>query len=147
MPVKTKKGKKSPPVSGASCAICDNEVASEEIVKCIECKKTARRYCAGVPIDEMASYSGCYTCTSCVKKLHEKELTDMKACIASLRAEIAELCTAFQEVEAAVAAKDSEAQSVGGAQLEGFSAYKMCFPLTHDVTKDQPVSTVMLCVL
>ena len=62
MPVKTKKGKKSPPVSGASCAICDNEVASEEIAKCIECKKTAHRYCAGVPIDEMASDSGCYTC-------------------------------------------------------------------------------------
>ena len=41
MPVKTKKGKKSPPVSGTSCAICDNEVASEEIAKCIECKKTA----------------------------------------------------------------------------------------------------------
>ena len=85
MPVKTRKGR-SPPVSGASCAICDNEVASEEIVKCIECKKTAHRYCAGVPIDEMVSDSGCYTGTSCVKKLHEKELTNMKACIASLRA-------------------------------------------------------------
>ena len=39
MPVKTKKGERSPLVSGASCAICDNEVASEEIAKCIECKK------------------------------------------------------------------------------------------------------------
>ena len=119
-PVKTKKGKKSPPVSVCKLC-CDNEVASEEIVKCIECKKTAHRYCAGVPIDEMASDSGCYTCTSCVKKLHEKELTDMKACIASLRAEIAELRTAVLEVEAAVAAKDSEAWSVGDAQLEGWS--------------------------
>ena len=45
----------------------------------------------------------------------------MKACIASLRAEIAELRTAFQEVEAAVAAKDSEARSVSGAHLEGWS--------------------------
>ena len=43
----------------------------------------------------------------------------MKACIASLRAEIAELRTAFQEVEAAVSAKDSEAWSVGGAHLHG----------------------------
>lgn len=117
MPIKTKKEKKSPPVSGASCAICDNEVTSEEI----ECKKTPHRYCAGVPIDEMASDSGCYTCTSCIKKLHEKELTDMKACISPFCAEIAELRTAFQEVEAAVAMKDSDAWSVGGAHLEGWS--------------------------
>ena len=45
----------------------------------------------------------------------------MKACIASLRAEITELRTALQEVEAAVAAKDSEARTVGGAHLEGWS--------------------------
>ena len=45
----------------------------------------------------------------------------MKACIASLCAEIVELHTALQEVETAVAAKDSEARSVGSAHLEGWS--------------------------
>ena len=67
MPRKTKKGKKSPPMPGTSCAICDNEVAPEDIAKCSECEKTSHRYCAGVPIEEMASDSDCYTCTSCVK--------------------------------------------------------------------------------
>ena len=44
----------------------------------------------------------------------------MKACIASLRAEITELRTALQEVEAAVTAKDSEARTVGDSHLEGW---------------------------
>ena len=68
----------------------------------------------------MANDSGSYTCISCIKKLHKKELADMKACIASPLAEITELRTALQEVEGAVATKDCEAWTVVcGAQLEG----------------------------
>ena len=64
---------------------------------CVECKKSAHRYCAGVPMDEFESADGSYMCLSCLKKLHESKMADMSDCIETLKAEIVELREALKE--------------------------------------------------
>ena len=49
----------------------------DEVATCLECKKSAHRYCAGVPMDEFNSADGSYTCLSCLKKLQKSQLADM----------------------------------------------------------------------
>ena len=85
--------------SGVSCAICAAGVPQGDAARCIECKKTAHRYCAGVPLEEFESKGGSYTCLSCLKKLHEAKMADMKDYIVSLKAEIVELRVALDQVK------------------------------------------------
>ena len=97
MPPKKKapKGKRSAPK--VCCALCSNEVEKDEVATCIECKMSAHRYCAGVPLDEFESTDGSYTCLSCLKKLHESKMADMSDCITALKTEIVELREALKE--------------------------------------------------
>ena len=96
MPPKKKTPKGKPPALEVCCAICSNEVEKDEVATCVECKKSAHRYCAGVPIDEFESADGSYTCLSCLKKLHESKMADMSDCILTLKAEIVELREALK---------------------------------------------------
>ena len=98
MPPKKKapKGKQSAPK--VCCALCSNEVEKDEVATCVECKRSAHRYCTGMPLDEFESTAGSYTCLSCLKKLHESKMADMSDCITALKAEIVELREALKEV-------------------------------------------------
>ena len=79
------------------CAVCSNEVEKGEVATCVECKRSAHRCLAGVPLDEFERADGSYTCLSCLKKLHESEMADMSDCIMALKAEIVELREALKE--------------------------------------------------
>ena len=101
--------------SKVCCAMCLDDVKADDMVTCIECKKMAHRYCAGVPMDEFKSTAGTYTCLSCLKKLHETKMVDMWDCITALRTEVAELRTALTEALAQKAKKASELLRDAGA--------------------------------
>ena len=97
MPPKKKVPKGKPSAPKMCCALCSNEVETDEVATCVECKRSAHRYCAGVPLDEFESAGGSYTCLSCLKRLHETEMADMSDCITALEAEIVELREALKE--------------------------------------------------
>ena len=101
--------------SKVCCAVCLDDVKADDMATCIECKKMAHRYCAGVPMDEFKSTAGTYTCLSCLKKLHETKMVDMWDCITALRTEVAELRTALTEALAQKAQKASESLRDAGA--------------------------------
>lgn len=100
-----KKGTASQSTSKVCCAVCLDDVKTDDMATCTECKKMAHRYCAGVPMDEFKAADGTYTCLSCLKKLHETKMVDMWDCITALRTEVAELRTALTEALAQKASK------------------------------------------
>ena len=67
------------------CTLCSNEVEKDELAMCVECKRSAHRYCAGVPLDKFECADSSYTCLSCFKKLYESKTADMSDCITTLK--------------------------------------------------------------
>ena len=59
-----KKGTASQSTSKVCCAVCLNDVKTDDMATCTECKKMAHRYCDGVPMDEFKAADGTYTCLS-----------------------------------------------------------------------------------
>ena len=48
--------------------------------------------------NEFKTAAGAYACLSCLKKLHEIKMLDLRDCITALKTEVAELRTALSEV-------------------------------------------------
>ena len=94
--------KKTLKAACAACAICNTEVenSKDECLHCESCSQKFHRYCAGVTLSEHITCvnGSSYECLHCFRVRKEATVTDLKDCIAALKAEILELRSTVQEL-------------------------------------------------
>ena len=104
--------KKTLKAACAACAICNTEVenSKDECLHCESCSQKFHRYCAGVTLSEHITCvnGSSYECLHCFKVRKEATVTDLKDCIAALKAEILELRSTVQELSSKVEAAEIE---------------------------------------
>ena len=108
--------KKSLKAASAAYAICNTEVenSKDECPYCQSCSQKFHPYCAGAALSEHKMYvnGSSYECFHCFKGRKEATVTDLKDCIAALKAEILEVCLTVQELSSKVEAAETENRKV-----------------------------------